>query len=81
MRADPVVQQIASSHKRSPAQISLRHTLQSGRGAVVLAKSLTPKRILDNTKLFDFELSKDECAALDALDAGKRSYWDNSQVP
>ena len=81
LRADPVVQQIASSHKRSPAQISLRHTLQSGRGAVVLAKSLTPKRILDNTKLFDFELSKDECAALDALDAGKRSYWDNSQVP
>ena len=79
LRADPVVQEIAAAHKRTPAQVSLRLGLQ--RGAVVLAKSLTPKRIEENTKLFDFELSSDEVAALDALDAGRRTYWDNSGVP
>ena len=79
LRADPVVQRIAAAHKRTPAQISLRHSYQ--RGACVLARSLTPKRIAENAEIFDFELSSEEVAELDKLDAGERSYWDNSQVP
>uniref|UniRef100_A0A7S0L8G3 NADP-dependent oxidoreductase domain-containing protein n=1 Tax=Coccolithus braarudii TaxID=221442 RepID=A0A7S0L8G3_9EUKA len=79
LRTDPMVQDIAKVHKRTPAQISLRHTLQ--RGAIVLAKSTTPKRITKNAQIFDFELSPDEVAALDVLDAAARSYWDNSDVP
>lgn len=79
LRADAALQAIAQAHKRTPAQISLRHTLQ--RGAVVLAKSVTPKRVRENAQLFDFELSDEEVATLDALDSGTRSYWDNSDVP
>ncbi len=30
-----------------------------------LPKSVTPSRIVDNTKIFDFELSEDDLAALD----------------
>ena len=79
LRADSAVQGIAATRKRTPAQISLRHTLQ--RGAVALARSTTPKRVTENAQVFDFTLSDEEMAALDALDAGKRSYWDNSEVP
>ena len=80
LRADPVVQEIAAAHKRTPAQISLRYTYQS-HGACVLARTLTPRRVAENAKIFDFELSAAECAELDARDTGQRSYWDNSEVP
>jgi len=77
--ADPTVQRIAAARDRSAAQISLRHTLQ--RGCAVLARSTTPDRIKENAGVFDFELSAEEMLALDALERGERSYWDNSQVP
>ena len=79
LRADPAVQAIAKAHKRTPAQVSLRYSLQ--RGGVALTKSVTPKRIVENAQLFDFELSADEVSAMEALDSGTRSYWDNSGVP
>ena len=80
LRADPAVQAIAKACKRTPAQVSLRYSLQRG-ASVVLAKSLTPKRIAENAKLWDFELSEEDMACLDVLGTGSRSYWDNSQVP
>ena len=80
LRAEPAVQQIAKACKRTPAQVSLRYSLQRG-ASVVLAKSLTPKRIAENAKLWDFELSDEDMASLDALGTSSRSYWDNSQVP
>ena len=76
---DPAVQRIATARGKSAAQISLRHSLQ--RGCAVLARSTTPARIEENGQLFDFELGGDEMLALDALERGERSYWDNSQVP
>lgn len=80
---DATVQRLARKYRRTPAQISLRHTLQSRGGAVVLAKSLSPERIEENGALFDFELTARDCAALDALAQGDegRNYWDNSDVP
>lgn len=80
---DPLVKQLATQYGRTPAQIALRHTLQ--RGTVVLAKSLTPRRISENARIFDFHLNEEDCAALDALASDPqrdgRSYWDNSDVP
>ena len=51
---------------RTPAQVLLRWCLQ--RGAVVISKSTHRERIADNAEIFDFELSDDDMAALDALD-------------
>ena len=76
---DPTLTRISRSYGRTPAQVSLRHTLQ--RGAVVLAKSLTPRRIEENAAVFRFSLDPEDVAALDRLDRGERSYWDNSDVP
>ena len=61
---------IAESHSRSPAQVMLRWHLQEGRS--VIPKSTKPHRIAENFDVFDFGLTTDEVAAIDALDTGKR---------
>ena len=49
----------------------LRWHLQQGRSAI--PKSVKPERIAENFDVFDFELTPDEVAAIDALDTGVRS--------
>ena len=48
----------------------LRWHLQQGRSAI--PKSTNPARIAENFDVFDFELTDDELAAIDALDTGIR---------
>jgi len=67
---DPVIGEIASAHGKSPAQVMLRWHLQQGRQAI--PKSVTPSRIAENFDVFDFELTADQLAAIDALDTGVR---------
>ncbi|GAA1520605.1 aldo/keto reductase [Kribbella lupini] len=67
---DPVIGEIARSHGKSPAQVMLRWGLQYGRS--VIPKSTKPERIAENLDVFDFELTADELAAIDALETGKR---------
>ena len=67
---DPVIGGIAAAHGRTPAQVMLRWHLQQGRQ--VIPKSVTPSRIAENFQVFDFELTADELAAIDALDTGIR---------
>ncbi|KAE9394314.1 Aldo/keto reductase [Gymnopus androsaceus JB14] len=61
---------IAAKHKRDPAQILIRWSLQ--KGFVPLPKSATPSRIESNAKVFDFELDDDDMERISALDQGKQ---------
>ncbi|MFD8227454.1 aldo/keto reductase [Streptomyces massasporeus] len=67
---DPAVTAIAETHGKSPAQVLLRWGLQQGRS--VIPKSTKRHRIAENIAVFDFDLSADELAALDALETGRR---------
>ncbi|MEU6493499.1 aldo/keto reductase [Streptomyces sp. NPDC046994] len=67
---DPAVTRIAEAHGKSPAQVLLRWGLQHGRS--VIPKSTRHERIAENLDVFDFELTADELAALDALETGRR---------
>ena len=67
---DPAIGAIAESHDRSPAQAIIRWHLQSGN--IVIPKSVTPDRIAENFRAFDFELSDAEMAPIDGLDRGER---------
>jgi diketogulonate reductase-like aldo/keto reductase len=67
---DPVIGDVARTHGKSPAQVMLRWGLQHGRS--VIPKSTKPSRIAENIDVFDFELSADELATIDALDTGRR---------
>ena len=67
---DPVIGKIAEAHGKSPAQVMLRWHLQEGRS--VIPKSTKPHRIAENFDVFDFDLTDDELAAIDALDTDQR---------
>ncbi|MFX4271960.1 aldo/keto reductase [Propionibacteriaceae bacterium Y1685] len=67
---NPAIIEIADKLNRTPAQVILRWHLQKGN--VVFPKSVTPHRIKENFRLFDFELDKSDLKAIDALDAGNR---------
>ena len=67
---DPVIGGIAEAHGKTPAQVMLRWHLQQGRS--VIPKSTKPARIAENLDVFDFDLTADELAAIDALDTGQR---------
>ncbi len=69
--ADPAILAIAEAHSRTPGQVVIRWHLQLGN--VVIPKSVTPERIRENLDVFDFELSEEEMAGIEALDAGRRT--------
>lgn len=68
---DPTIRSIAEAHGRTPAQVMLRWHVQQGRNAI--PKSTNPGRIAENFDVFDFALTDDEVARLDALDTGRRN--------
>jgi diketogulonate reductase-like aldo/keto reductase len=70
MLGDPVVVAIAERHHKTPAQVVIRWHLQIGN--VVIPKSVTPARIAENIDVFDFELTAEQLAAIDALERGER---------
>jgi 2,5-diketo-D-gluconate reductase A len=67
---DPTLLEIGRQHGKSAAQVMLRWHLQAGRSAI--PKSVRPARIAENFDVFDFELSGEQMAAIDALDTGVR---------
>ncbi|MFI6243933.1 aldo/keto reductase [Micromonospora sp. NPDC050795] len=66
---DPTVVDIAGQLDRSPAQVVLRWHVQ--RGDIIFPKSTTPKRIEENTRIFDFELDDAAMERITALDKGE----------
>ena len=61
----PELQEIAESHHKSVAQVSLRWSLQ--REFLPLPKSTSPVRIRENIDLYDFELSAAEMIRINNL--------------
>jgi diketogulonate reductase-like aldo/keto reductase len=77
---EETIKRIAEQAGRTPAQVLLRWCVQ--RGIPVLPKSTHRERIEENGQIFDFSLSDENMAALDALDhtrgtgtAQERKWW------
>jgi 2,5-diketo-D-gluconate reductase A len=75
---DPTIAAIAARYGKTPAQVILRWHLDSGRSAV--PKSVRPERITENLSVFDFELTADEVASIDALDTGVRGGPNQDEI-
>lgn len=68
---EPVIEEIAAARERTPAQVVLRWHVQLSN--IVIPKSVTPSRIEENFRIFDFRLSDEEMRAIDQLDRGRRT--------
>ena len=75
---DPVITELAGKYGKTPAQVVLRWHIEHGFCAI--PKSVKPHRIAENFDVFDFELTADEIAAIDALDTGVRGGPDPEQL-
>ena len=61
----PEMQKLAEKYGRSVAQVCIRWSLQ--RGYLPLPKSVTPSRIRENLKVFDFELTDEDVRLIAGL--------------
>jgi len=66
---------IATKHNKSVAQVILRWVMQ--RGIVALAKSVRKERMMENIKVFDFELNAEDMAAITTLDTKTSNFFDH----
>jgi diketogulonate reductase-like aldo/keto reductase len=66
----PLLRELAEKYGKTPSQVVLRWDLQHG--VVTIPKSVRRERLVENAGLFDFELTPDEMAKVDALDRGER---------
>jgi 2,5-diketo-D-gluconate reductase A len=62
----PAITDAGTAHDKTAAQVIIRWHVQLG--CVVIPKASSPARLAENIDVFDFELSADEMAAIDAID-------------
>ena len=75
---DPVVTALATKYDKTPAQVVLRWHVEHGTSAI--PKSVKAHRIAENFGVFDFALTADEVATIDALDKGVRGGPDPEKL-
>lgn len=69
--SDPVINQIAEAHGRTPAQVILKWHLQVGN--IIIPKSVTPSRIKENFDLEGFTLTEEDMQLIEELERDGRT--------
>lgn len=77
--SDDLLAKIGQKHHKTASQVMLRWAVQ--KGTVPLPRSRNPQHIKENFEVFDFQLSSDEIAQIDALSSNERQSWDPSDLP
>ncbi len=70
---DKVLKDIAKKYNKSVAQIILRWNLQ--RGVIVIPGSSNREHIIENTEIYDFELSDDDMKRISELNRNEKHDW------
>jgi len=71
--------EVAKKYNKSSAQILIKWGLQHG--LVVIPKSSKKERIIENSSIFDFEISKEDMKKLDSFNENLRTCWDPTDAP
>ena len=79
----PVVTAVAKETGRTAGQVLIRWAVQ--RGTIVIPKSVTPSRIVQNLDVYSFDLTSEQMANLSSISEQKRacdgSFWVNPAGP
>ena len=70
---NPTLAEIGAAHSKSVAQVALRFLIQNG--VVVIPKSTHKERMEENFNVFDFALTDEEMARIEALDGGESLFF------
>ena len=70
---NPTLAEIGAAHGKSVAQAALRFLIQNG--VVVIPKSTHKERMEENFNVFDFTLTDEEMARIEALDSGESLFF------
>ena len=76
--SEPVIEEIAKTHGKSPAQVILRWHVQLGHSIVPGSK--TPSHIAENLDLCNIELTNEEMAQINGLDKGEPIFQRTPEV-
>jgi diketogulonate reductase-like aldo/keto reductase len=76
---DPNLVEIAKRYSKSPAQMLIRWALEHE--FVVIPKSTKEHRIIENSNVFDFSISKDDMDFLNGLNENLITGWDPTDAP
>uniref|UniRef100_A0A1Y1LLL2 NADP-dependent oxidoreductase domain-containing protein n=1 Tax=Photinus pyralis TaxID=7054 RepID=A0A1Y1LLL2_PHOPY len=68
---DKIVKDLAVKYNKTPAQILLRYQIQ--RNHIIIPKTVSKKRMIENISIFDFELAEKDVALLGTIDCNGRS--------
>ena len=70
---NPVLTEIGARYGKSAAQVALRFLLQSD--VVVIPKTVHKDRMQQNFDVFDFALTAEDMAKIEALDSGESLFF------
>ncbi|GAB2715020.1 aldo/keto reductase [Arthrobacter bambusae] len=70
----PVLRKIGAKYGKTAAQVIIRWHLDQGN--VVIPKTVSPDRMIENTQVFDFQLEETDLAEIAALEVGIRNPYD-----
>lgn len=68
-----VLKSIAAKHDKTVAQVILRWLIQ--RGIVAIPKTVRKERLIENIKVFDFELDQEDLERIATLDRGESAFF------
>ena len=68
---DPLIMELAEKYGRTTSQVLIRWALEHG--FVTIPKSVNPARIIENSLVFDFSISKEDVVRIDSLDRRERT--------
>ncbi|GKV69875.1 glyoxal reductase [Sporosarcina sp. NCCP-2716] len=73
-----VLTEIGEAHGKTAAQVIIRWHLQHD--LIVIPKSVTPERILENSQVGDFQLTDEEMVKIDGLNRNERTGTDPDTI-